>query len=547
MDKSNESEISTAPEGDNGVFLVVPNSAAAIRIRAALAERYASHDTRLEVADGSSAELVPRIRQRIGGAPFGFVAVDEVAALDALQHGADEVLVWPATDDRAIHGFFDRTQLRASLRKGQERASASMVHAEKLSALGTLVAGVAHEINNPLMALQLSIEACTSLLTPLSNVVQELNVWAMRGGGASAEQVRLAYELAQNGAPRVEPRQLLVEMLAASSAIASVVRDLRVFARADGDREEAQVLDTNDVVDQALRLVGREIAMVAHIERDYSRELPRVVVPHGRLTQVLVNILINAAHAIADVERAVHRVRISTRSDAEYVAISISDTGPGIPADVLAHIFDPFFTTKRTGLGTGLGLSISRSIMRDLGGDLIVESVHGSGATFIALLPLPDHATFRNAFLRTQNIAARAPVTVRRAVLVVDDDDRILKAYSRMLGSSFDVMMAHDTQEAIDLLSSGSNADALVTELSLPDIDGKGLFEWLTRERPELAARTVFVTADSTRERYAAFLSQIPNGVLTKPVAASELWATLDALLPAAAGSATKSDLPPRG
>jgi signal transduction histidine kinase/ActR/RegA family two-component response regulator len=544
VDKSNESDISATAHDSAGVFLVVPNGAAANRIAAALAERYASHDTCLEVADGSARELVPRIRQRIGGAPFGFVAIDEVAALDALEHGADEVLVWPALDDRVIHGFFDRTQLRASLRKGQERASASMVHAEKLSALGTLVAGVAHEINNPLMALQLSIEACTSLMTPLSNALQEVSVWSTRGSGATSEQVRAVHALAQNGAPRVEAKQLLVEMLAASSAIASVVRDLRVFARADGDREEAQVLDTNDVVDQALRLVGREVAMVAHIERDYSRSLPRVVVPHGRLTQVLVNILINAAHAINDVERAVHRVRISTRSDAEYVAISISDTGPGIPAEVLAHIFDPFFTTKRTGLGTGLGLSISRSIMRDLGGDLIVESVHGSGATFIALLPLPDHVTFRNAFLRNQGAAVRQAPTVRRTVLVVDDDDRILKAYSRMLGSSFDVMMARDTQEAIDLLSSGSSADALVTELSLPDVDGRALFEWLARERPELAAATVFVTADATRERYATFLSEIENSVLTKPVAANELWAALDAAAPPQL-NVTKSSLPP--
>jgi C4-dicarboxylate-specific signal transduction histidine kinase/ActR/RegA family two-component response regulator len=417
-----------------------------------------------------------------------------------------------------------------------------MVHTEKLSALGTLVAGVAHEINNPLMALQLSIEACTSLMTPLSNALQAINVLATRGGGATAEQLQAVHELGQNGAPRVEAKQLLVEMLAASSAIASVVRDLRVFARADGDREEAQVLDTNDVVDQALRLVGREIAMVAHIERDYSRSLPRVVVPHGRLTQVLVNILINAAHAINDVERAVHRVRISTRCDAEYVAISISDTGPGIPAEVLAHIFDPFFTTKRTGLGTGLGLSISRSIMRDLGGDLIVESVHGSGATFVALLPLPDLVTFRNAFLRNHGAAARTQPTLRRTVLVVDDDDRILKAYGRMLGNTFDVMMARDTQEAIELLSSGSNADALVTELSLPDADGRTLFEWLARERPQLAACTVFVAADATRERYAAFLSEINNSVLTKPVAASELWAALDALV---FGAVTRSSSPP--
>ena len=534
------------PESESGVgvWLLVPNPAVAHRISATLAERYGNGDTRIEIADGPLSELLARVRQRVGGAPLGFVAVDEVAALDALSHGADEVMVWPAPDDRAIHGFFDRVRLRAALRKGQERSSASMVHTEKLSALGTLVAGVAHEINNPLMALQLSIEACMSLMTPLANVVHELSVWSARGWGATPDQVQMLHDLALTGAPRVEGRQLLEEMLAASAAIGSVVRDLRVFARADGDREEPQMLDANDVIDQALRLVGREVSMVAHIERDYARALPRVVVPHGRLTQVLVNILINAAHAINEVEREVHRVRITTRADSEYVAISISDTGPGIASEALSHIFDPFFTTKRSGLGTGLGLSISRSIMRDLGGDLIVESVHGSGATFIALLPLPDHATMRKAYLQNRGAAVRRPLSKRYTVLVIDDDERILKAYARMLASSCDVIMASDGQEAIDLLSSGSTPDAVVSELSLPEVDGRALLEWLRRERPGLAARTLFITSEASRERFRTFFEDNPDRTLTKPVSANELWSTLANLLNQ---RATSSRPPPRG
>ena len=170
------------------------------------------------MVDGSPSEVVPRARQPVGGAALCFVAVDEVAALEALSYGADEVMVWPAADEPVIHGFFERTQLRASLRRGQERSRAAMVHSEKLSALGTLVAGVAHEINNPLMALQLSIEACMALMTPLANVGHELSVWATRGWGATPEQVQMLHELALTGAPRVEGRQLLEEMLAASSA-----------------------------------------------------------------------------------------------------------------------------------------------------------------------------------------------------------------------------------------------------------------------------------------------------------------------------------------
>lgn len=509
------------------VLLLAPDAECAGALSRSLSRRYESEDIRVEIAEAAPSEALARARRQLGGSPVGFVAMDEVAALEALASGADEILVWPARDDRAIHGFFDRVKLRASLRKGQERTSANAAHAEKLAALGTLVAGVAHEINNPLTALQLSVAACVSLMTPLTKLMSELSVWTSRGWGATPEQVQALYQMAQTGAPRVEGKLLLDEMLAASASIASVVRDLRVFARSDSDREEAQLLDANEVIDQALRLVGRELGTAAHIERDYSRELPRVVVPHGRLTQVFVNILVNAVHAIREVERPVHRIRISTRSDGEYVAISISDTGPGIAPEAVAHIFDPFFTTKRTGYGTGLGLSISRSIMHDLGGDLIVESVHGEGATFLTLLPLPDHATVRQAYLKSKSSGVPSSAPPRQTVLVVDDDERILKAYARVLGGSCDVLMASDGQEAIELLSSGSSADALVTELSLPDVDGQALFEWVRTERPKLAERTVFVAAEATRERYKAFLSDLDNHVLTKPVTANALWTAL--------------------
>jgi signal transduction histidine kinase len=501
-----EEDLSESERG-LGVWILVPNAATAERISATLSNRYATELTRFEVVDGAPADAVPRVRQHVGGAPLGFVAIDEVAALEALSYGADEVMVWPVADERVIHGFFDRTQLRASLRRGQERSRAAMVHSEKLSALGTLVAGVAHEINNPLMALQLSIEAC------LAN--------------------------ASSSTPRDDSQELLREMLAASSAIASVVRDLRVFARADSDTDDAELLDANDVIEQALRLVGREISMAAHVERDYSRPLPSVVVPLGRLIQVLVNVLINAAHAINDVQREAHRVRVTSRADAEYVAISISDTGPGIASDALSHIFDPFFTTKRSGLGTGLGLSISRSLMRDLGGDLIVESVHGSGATFILLVPLPDHKTMHRAQLKNRTALVREPFSKRYSVLVVEEDERILKAYVRMLSISCDVLTARDGQEAIGLLSSGSTPDVLITELSLPVLDGKQLFEWLRRARPDLAARTVFVTAAITHETERAFLTEHARVALIKPVGANELLNALTALV-----SPRKSSLP---
>jgi signal transduction histidine kinase/ActR/RegA family two-component response regulator len=528
------------------ILLLVPHQACVERVQSTLSDRFESEDLRLEISEGLPADTITAARRRWGGTPIGFIAEDEVGALDALTAGADEALVWPPRDEAAIQGFFDRTKLRATLRRGQERLNASVVHAEKLTALGTLVAGVAHEINNPLTALQLGVEACANLLHPLGNVAQELQLWASRGWGASPEQIQSLHEMAESGAPAHEGAQLLGEMLGAVSSIANIVRDLRIFARSDSGREEAQLLDANEVIDQALRLAGREINVVARIERDYSRDLPRILVPHGRLTQVLVNVLVNAAQAIREIERPAHRVRISTRADGEYVAISISDSGPGIPPNTLDHIFDPFFTTKRAGYGTGLGLSISRSIMYDLGGDLIVESVHGSGATFILLLPIPDYASVRSAYMRQRGSSAvRARPAPKRTVLIVDDDERVLSAYARALGRACDVLMASDGREAIDLLSSGSNPDAIVSELALPEVDGKGVLEWLTRERPELADRVVFVSAETTQQQYDGFVSKLSNRVLTKPVTAGALLSALNEVAEGGANSGTRAPVGP--
>ena len=258
-------------------------------------------------------------------------------------------------------------------------------------------------------------------------------------------------------------------------------------------------------VGKALRLVGREFASRAIVERDYADNLPPLVLPKHRLTQVLTNLLVNAAHAMNEVERPTHRVRITARGDGEMVIISVSDTGRGVPQDQLERIFDPFFTTKREGLGTGLGLSISRSILHRLGGDLLVDSIYGEGATFMCLLPCPSPEQVRSA---THVPGHRIEVPMERALqwslLAVDDDERILRAYSRLLGRDFRLVTARDGLEACELLRSGTNVDAIVSEIDLPEITGPELLAWLESEMPELADRVLFVTGAQDRPAFAA-------------------------------------------
>jgi CheY-like chemotaxis protein len=167
--------------------------------------------------------------------------------------------------------------------------------------------------------------------------------------------------------------------------------------------------------------------------------------------------------------------------------------------------------------------------MHDLAGDLIVESVHGSGATFILLLPIPDPASARAASVpRRTRLSKGPPPPFKRTVLVVDDDERVLRAYARTLGRACEVLTARDAREAVELLSSGSQPDAVISELSLPEMDGEQLFEWLEQERPELAKRTIFVSSETTQQQYAAFLNAHPNRVLTKPMSEGALLGALE-------------------
>jgi C4-dicarboxylate-specific signal transduction histidine kinase len=292
-----------------------------------------------------------------------------------------------------LASLVDRAETRARLRAENRRLQASFAHSEKLVALGTLVAGVGHEINNPLSAVMLSVEVAQRRVLPLLSVAMELGR-AQRNGEPIEELLARLNKLTQPERASRDALRVFEDIGSAADAIASIVRDLRVFARTDQE-ELPEPIEVEQLVDHAIRLVGREILQRGMIERDYAPDLPKLVIPRNRVTQVLVNVLVNAAHAIREVERPVHHVKITARADDDFLAIAISDTGPGIAPESLSRIFDPFFTTKRQELGTGLGLAISRSILRRMGGDLLVESVYGDGATFVCFLPTASRDSAR--------------------------------------------------------------------------------------------------------------------------------------------------------
>ncbi|MCB9658650.1 MAG: ATP-binding protein [Polyangiales bacterium] len=515
------------------VLLVVQVQSVADALRPLLSAHQPAWNYEVSVeADSRPAETaVLAAREGFPNAPIGYLAASEVTRFDAIKAGADEAAVMLVPDSKSVSTFLDLLVLRAQLRREHAALSQTAAQNEKLAALATLVAGVGHEINNPLSAIMLSVAASQRYLQPLVDAGRAVSVASESGVGLGADDVaRLSMSvtpiLSREGGPAI--MRVLDDIMGAAGSIASVVRDLRVFARADGE-EPANLCSVPEVIDHALRLVGREFASRAIVERDYADDLPTLVLPRHRLTQVLTNLLVNAAHAMTEIERPTHRVRITARGDGDMVIISVSDTGRGVPSDQLERIFDPFFTTKREGLGTGLGLSISRSILHRLGGDLLVDSVHGEGATFMCLLPCPTPEEVRSAkHVPGQRMEVPLERPYQWSVLAVDDDERILRAYSRLLGREFRLVTARDGLEAIELLRSGTQVDAIVAEVDLPEVSGPDLLEWLAQNMPRLASRMLFVTGAQDRPPFSTFVRDHAERVLIKPVAPARLREQLE-------------------
>ena len=496
--------------------------AAARAVGAPVSVERTDRDLRDALADARAADRA---------ATLLYIAADEEDALAAIESGADEAVTTDACAPTTVDRVVRRALGRARTRLYNEQLYGSAAHAEKLSALGTLVAGVAHEINNPCSALSLSLQVVKYRLAPLFELAKT---------ASSPEEYRAAL---QRALERADMRRFLPDlsstfddMVRSTEAITAIVGDLRLFARSE-EREQPQHVDVHALIDQVLRIAGSRLSPVAHVERDYDPRVSFAYVPRSRLAQVLTNIFINAAQAMAEVARPIHRLRISTRADDEGLVISISDTGPGIPPEQLDRIFDPFFTTKKPGEGTGLGLALSSDLVSRMGGQLLVESDYGQGATFLVYLPLGKPVARQDE----PKASAWAPESYgrRRVILAVDDDERVLRAYARALRDQYDVLLATDGQEAIDLLASGSHADAVLTDMQMTDIGGKQLLAWLSGERPDLAKSVVVATAVPLSEDEEAALGASCVAVLHKPISYErlhavfrDLFARCDAALP---------------
>ncbi|WP_052832124.1 PAS domain S-box protein [Skermanella aerolata] len=376
----------------------------------------------------------------------------------------------------AITGIYDLTdKKRAEAEIARQREA--LAQSEKLAAMGSLLAGVAHELNNP-----------------LSVVV-----------GQSV--------LMQDTAPDEKTAQRARKIQLAADRCARIVKTFLSLARRRPP--ERREVDLNETVMSAIELVTYalridEISLVL----DLADGSPHLWADPDQLNQVVTNLVVNAQQALQSSPRP-RRITIATRfgPDAGAVRLTVSDNGPGVPPDIRNRIFDPFFTTKQAGVGTGVGLSLVHNIVYGHGGTITLGETPGGGATFAMELParagMPQAAGSGHREVRGRTAALR--------LLIVDDDPEIALTLAEMLepdGHAIDI--AGNGAEALERLA-GQSFDLIISDLRMPELDGPGLYRELAARYPDMLDRIFFVTGDTLGSGVRDFLEETGAPVVEKP------------------------------
>jgi PAS domain S-box-containing protein len=364
--------------------------------------------------------------------------------------------------------------------------------AERLASLGTLIGGVAHELNNPLHA----ITNFTQLLLMEQREEQE--------------------------------REDLEIMLREAQRMAKIVSDLRLIARRTHEStSEREHVDLNGIVEHVLRTRGYSMkTRNIDVRLDLGRELAPVLGDPGELEQVILNLVVNAEQAMVQ-KSGERRLTLRTRETPGVVVLEVTDNGPGIPKHLLERIFDPFFTTKGPGEGTGLGLSLVHTITTEHGGEIRVENEPGGGARFRIELPAADEGVVASPAAGEEPEPARI-----LRVLVVDDEESVRRAVVRYLRRrGHEVREATEGEEALRMIAqeeTHGSFDVILSDLRMPGLGGEKLMQRLRERGGDLARRVVFLTGDAASPDAARLLASAETPVLIKPTSLTEIGRVLE-------------------
>jgi two-component system, NtrC family, sensor kinase len=354
---------------------------------------------------------------------------------------------------------------------------------QRIASMGTLAAGLAHEINNPL----------SFVIGNLSYMRELIDEPSHRLTRDSMSEMRDVLAHAREGADRVR----------------RIVGDLRALAR--GEDTEIEEVDVISVLDSTLRMASNQLRHRAQVVRDYQ-DVPLVQANASQLGQVVLNLILNAANALPDGRAADNQITVSTRAlndgEGERVEIAVADTGCGIPADRLSRIFDPFYTTREIGQGMGIGLAICHNIVTAFGGTIDISSQVGKGTTVRVALPRAGSA------LATQGeVSPERDPSLR--ILLVDDEPRVLEMLARMLKGNV-IVLAGNGREALAELDKGA-FDVILCDLMMPDMTGQDVYQSLSARDPDQAERLIFISGGAFSDDTKHFLDSVPNPKLSKP------------------------------
>jgi two-component system NtrC family sensor kinase len=372
----------------------------------------------------------------------------------------------------------------------QKQLRTQLLQTEKLAAIGKVVSGVAHELNNPLT----SVMGYAQLLQT-SDVSEEVK-----------DDLRRIYLEAQRSA--------------------KIIESLLTFARKE--KAQKRYVNINHILIDTLKLRSYQLRLDnVELIKELDEHLPWTMAAPHQLQQVFLNLINNAHQAMLEYQGE-GSLTVRSDKDDQVIRVKVIDTGPGIPQEILGKIFDPFFTTKEIGQGTGLGLSIAFGIVQEHGGRISAESEMGKGTAFTVELPIlqgppewPD---------KVPPTEKQVPYTGKR-ILVIDDEEEVLKLIIRILDRmGHQAVALASTEAALDLIDK-EEYDLVISDVRMPGIGGQELYQQVKRRHPELTGRIIFITGDTISDSTYAFLQNVGNPHVTKPFMIEDLQQAVEEVL----------------
>jgi two-component system NtrC family sensor kinase len=398
--------------------------------------------------------------------------------------------------DATLVQWRQRPALQVNLMDVSERKKVGeqLRRAEKLSALGQLIAGVAHELNNPL-----------AVVIGYSQILAEKS-------GLDKETIEDIHRIHHE-----------------SERASRIVRDLLSFSRPSEPQKKA--VNINRLVASMLETQEANLqAAGIQLDQQLANDLSTTIADPNQIEQVLVNLVGNAIQVLSG-RPSPSVLTVRTEEAGNYIRMIVADNGPGIPREIIGQIFDPFFTTKPLGKGTGLGLTISNTIIQEHHGRIQVENQPAGGAKFTVELPVVQCVVTPTVDRLPPEIKPAVVESHKRAVLVVDDEPNVLALLKKvMTQNGYEVVTAANGQQALERIAARSY-DVILSDMRMPGMDGRKFFEIVRKQDAALADRIVFVTGDTVSPDTQEFFEATGNRWLSKPFSIAQVTATVNEVL----------------